>query len=96
MELLNRHQADRDRWHLYKKLELIPDAVNYTHSNVSNVSYLPVFSWFWRWMLQLLVDELVDQEQQVEYLERCGLLDIFGKSDKSPSSSLQRLWLLMK
>lgn len=80
------------QWQTYKQLELIPDSVPNPYASGSAFTF--GLSLAWRSLLSLLMDELVD-EQQVEYIERCWTLNEFGQGDKSPSSPLQRLWVLM-
>lgn len=82
----------KSQWQTYKQLELIPDSVPNPHPNVS--AFTLGINLAWKKLLSLLVDELVDVEQQVDYIERCWALNEFGQGD-NPSSPLQRLWTLM-
>lgn len=85
-------QTNKSQWQTYKQLELIPDSVPAPNTNASTFKFGLGFTW--RKLLSLLMDELVD-EQKVDYLERCWVLNEFGQKDESSSSSLQRLWLIM-
>lgn len=87
----------KSQWQTYKQLELIPDSVPNPDAKVATFKFGLVkfgLGRAWRSLLSLLIDELVDQEQQVEYIERCWALNEFGEKD-NPTSSLQRLWVLM-
>jgi hypothetical protein len=89
---LNHKQVHDSQWQAYKRLESIPEFV--PDPRIPEVRSVLGLGWLWRGLLHLLVDELV-AEQQVEYLERCWELDVSGQSEKSPSNSLHRLWVLM-
>ncbi len=81
------------QWQAYKQLELLP--VSVPNPSAKTLKFRLGLDLAWRSLVSLLVDELVDQEQQVEYLERCWTLE-FGRKDPSPATTLQRLWTLMK
>lgn len=89
MQSLNQNKF---HWQTYKQLELIPDSVPNPNNKVSTFKFGLDIAW--KTLISLLADELVDEEQKVEYIERCWKLNEFGKGD-NPSSSLQRLWVLM-
>lgn len=92
MSFATRSSIDETRWNLYRQLELLPESVpNPAKQGNSFTSRLNVF---WRSLLGLLIDELVE-DQRVEYLDRCWSLNEFGESEKS-SNSLHRLWVLME
>lgn len=93
MKLLNHNLVEDYQWQVYKQQELISDSVC---SDRSSPPFTFMVSWFWRGFLKLLVEELTEKDQQVEYIERCWSLNEFGQGDKSPSNSLKRLWLLME
>lgn len=48
----------------------------------------------WSLLISLLIDELVD-EQRIEHLERCWMLEQPSKESKLRSSNLKQLWALM-
>jgi hypothetical protein len=54
------------KWQTYQRLEMLPPQM---------VRSVPIFTFglrqIWRGLLGLLVAELVDKEQQVDYLEHC-------------------------
>lgn len=79
------------QWAAYQQLELIPESVSNPADGPRPLT--SGLNLFWRPLLALLIDELVE-EQRVEYLNRCWSLNEFGEGDSS-SSSLQRLWTLM-
>ena len=84
-------RLNNDQWQAYKQLELIPDSVFNPAANASNFRF--GLDRLWRSLISLLADELVDREQQVEYLERCWTSNI-GHEDFS-ASALHQLWTLM-
>lgn len=86
-------QTNNYQWQNYKQMELIPDAVPNPSTKASTFKFGLGFAW--QLLVSLLVDELVDPEQQVEYLERCWANNALDREDKSPTRSLQRLWVLM-
>lgn len=80
------------QWRTYQQLELIPKTIaNPAHRANPLASTL---NFLWRPLLGLLIDELIE-EQRVEYLDRCWLLNKFGEQDQSASKSLQRFWTLI-
>ncbi|MGB5963008.1 MAG: hypothetical protein WBG73_20395 [Coleofasciculaceae cyanobacterium] len=89
MNFLSRNSVKGSQWNAYKQLEQIPDTV----SNPNKTQLTPGLNVFWRPLLALLIDELVE-EQRVEYLDRCWSLNEPGQ--KSRSNSLQRFWELIK
>lgn len=92
MEFLN-HSSTKDcQWQAYKQLELIPDSASNPYANSTNFTF--GMSRLLRGLVRLLLDELVE-EQQVEYLERCWALNEYTEKNKSSTSTLQRLWVLM-
>lgn len=82
---------NKSEWQTYKQLELISDSVPHP---VKAARFKFGLGRAWQVLICLLIDELVDQEQQVEYIERCWALNEFGQKDNS-DNSLQRLWELM-
>ncbi|MBV9388289.1 MAG: hypothetical protein JOZ78_17850 [Chroococcidiopsidaceae cyanobacterium CP_BM_ER_R8_30] len=91
MQLSNRSREEY-QWQAYKQLELLPASLQNRSVNIPK-SRLGL-KMIWRSLICLLVDELVDQEQQVEYLERCWTSESENQSH-SPTTTLQRLWALM-
>ena len=85
-------QTNNSQWQNYKQLELIPNRVPNPYSKASTFKF--GLDLAWRVLISLLVDELVDREQKVEYLERCWI-DREFEQRKNSASSLQKLWLLM-
>jgi hypothetical protein len=85
-------QTSDYQWQNYKQLELIPDAVANPYARAFAFKF--GLDFVWRSLISLLINELVDREQQIEYIERCWSHDKFGQAEH-PSSSLQRLWVLM-
>jgi len=85
-------QTNNSQWQNYKQLELIPNRVPNPYGKASTFKFGLEFAW--RVLISLLVDELVDREQQVEYLERCWANQKFDREENS-AKSLQKLWLLM-
>lgn len=89
-------QTSKSQWENYKQLELIPNQVPNPHTKTSTFKFgLGKFGlgFAWQVLISLLVDELVDREQQVEYLERCWANQEFAQTKNT--NSLQKLWLLM-
>lgn len=86
------HCIDNTHWNVYRQLELIPDTVP---DPQADAGFNFGLDRIWGKLLSLLADELVE-EQQVEYLERCFALNESGQGEKSASSTLQRLWVLME
>jgi hypothetical protein len=93
MESANHFSTIDHRWHVYKRLELLPDPVLDARDRKAFLTF--GFDWVWRQFIRLLVNEL-DEEQHVEYLYRCWELDEFGKGSRFPAGTLQRLWILMR
>jgi len=91
MQLSDR-SPEEYQWQAYKQLELLPVSVPNPSANIPK--FRLGLDLVWRSLVSLLVDELVDQEQQVEYLERCWTSE-FGNEDPSPTTTLQQLWTLM-
>ena len=91
MQLSNRSPEDY-QWQAYKQLELLPVSTQHPSANIPK--FRLGLKMVWRSLVCLLVDELVDQEQQVEYLERCWTSE-FENEGPSPATTLQRLWTLM-
>lgn len=91
MKFLGSRSLNDSQWNVYRQLELIPESIP---NPADHPRFISAINLLWRPLLALLVDELVE-EQRVEYLDRCWLLDEFGEREPSPSSSLQRLWTLM-
>jgi hypothetical protein len=85
-------QTNNSQWQNYKQLELIPDRVPNPYNRTSTFKFGLGFAW--RVLISLLVDELVDREQQIEYIERCWANKEFEQKENS-ARSLQKLWLLM-
>ncbi|NHC35788.1 hypothetical protein [Scytonema millei] len=85
-------QTSNSQWENYQQLELIPSRIPNPDGKASTFKFGLDFAW--RVLISLLVDELVDREQQVEYIERCWANKEFEQPDNS-TSSLQKLWLLM-
>lgn len=85
-------QTSNSQWQNYKQLELIPNRVPNPHDKASAFTF--GLDLAWRVLISLLVDELIDREQQVEYIERCWANKEFEQQENS-TSSLQKLWLLM-
>ena len=90
MQLSDRRPNDQ-QWQAYKQLELVPDWVLNPSASASNFQF--GLDRLWRSLISLLADELVDREQQVEYLERCWTSEM-GHEDSS-ASTLHQLWTLM-
>jgi hypothetical protein len=90
MNFLSRNSVNSSQWNAYKQLEQIPDTV----SNPNRTKLTPGLNLFWRPLLSLLIDELVE-EQRVEYLDRCWSLNESGQK-QSRSNSLRRFWELIK
>ncbi|QZZ20333.1 hypothetical protein J5X98_24240 [Leptothermofonsia sichuanensis E412] len=93
MRFLSHNLVEDYRWQNYKRQELISDSVR---NDRGIPPFTSIINWCWRGFIKLLTDELVDKEQQVEYIKRCWSLDEFGQSSQSPANSLKRLWLLME
>jgi hypothetical protein len=91
MQLSDRSSQEY-QWQTYKQQELLP--ISLPNPSASTLKFRLGLGMAWRTLVTLLVDELVDQEQQVEYLERCWTSE-FGNEAPSPASTLQRLWTLM-
>lgn len=85
-------QTSNSQWENYQQLELIPSRIPNPDGKASTFKFGLDFAW--RVLISLLVDELVDREQQVEYIERCWANKEFEQPENS-TSSLQKLWLLM-
>lgn len=85
-------QTSNSQWQNYQQLELIPNRVPNPHHKTSTFTFGLDFAW--RVLISLLVDELVDREQQIEYLERCWANQEFEQQENS-ANSLRKLWLLM-
>lgn len=79
------------QWQVYRQLELISDSVPKPDTN----SFKFGLNFLWRGLLNLLAEELVD-EQRVEYLDRCWARDETDLAKPSPTTTLQRLWVLME
>lgn len=92
MESLNHRLTQRSQWAVYQQLEQIPETVDNPADGANPV--ISGLNLLWRPFLALLIDELIE-EQRVEYLDRCWSLNEFGQGERSSSSSLQRLWVLM-
>jgi hypothetical protein len=72
MNSLHRSFNNDSRWQFYKRLELLSDSTPNPDQTIFKINLGLAF--VWRSLLSLLVDELVN-EQRVEYLERCWMLD---------------------
>jgi hypothetical protein len=83
----NKTEIDRDRWEVYKHLELVPDEIDRPNRGGFKFGIARV----WRTLIGLLMDELVT-EQQIDYLDRCWGVD---EKDRSPSKTLQRFLTLI-
>lgn len=83
--------AQDHQWHAYKQLELIPDSTPNPHDRSSCLFGADLL---WRTLISLLVDELVETDQKVEYLERCCAASAVEQSP-SAADTLKRLWVLM-
>ena len=92
MQLSNRSPQEY-QWQAYKQLELLPASVPNPSANTPK--FRLGLGIAWRTLVSLLVDELVDQEQQVEYLERCWTSESGDDEGLSSRNTLQRLWTLM-
>lgn len=92
MQLSNRSPQEY-QWQAYKQLELLPVSV----PNPSNegLKFRLGLGTVWRALVSLLVYELVDQEQQVEYLERCWTSEFGNEEELASRNTLQKLWALM-
>jgi hypothetical protein len=93
MQLSNCSPTNNEQWQIYKQLELIPEFAQSSYSNSRSFRF--GLDLAWRSLISLLVDELVDHEQQVEYLERCWAANEVDLEVPSPTRTLQRLWVLM-
>jgi hypothetical protein len=92
MKFSNRSLTHSAQWQAYRQLELIPDSVP---NPAEQTHYLAAgLNPFWRKLLALLIDELVE-EQRVEYLDRCWSLTEYDLKEQAASSTLQRLWFLI-
>lgn len=89
MQSQNFDCSNSSSWETYRRLELIPDSVT-----KSPPRFAFGVDWFWKGLLYLLVNELVD-EQQVEYLDRCWALNEADGVNRPAATTLQRLWVLM-
>lgn len=92
MQLLNANSKKEYQWQAYKQLELLPGSTPNPKANTAK--FIFGVDRVWQKLISLLVDELV-AEQQVEYLERCWVLDEFGQKNQSSDGALRRLWELM-
>ena len=90
----NRRLTSDTQWQAYKKLELISDAL--PNPSASRPGFKFGLDLVWRTLIVLLVDELVDPEQQAEYLDRCWALADFEQPASAKANTLQRLWLLIE
>jgi hypothetical protein len=92
MKYLDRNKAasNRDRWEIYKQLELVTDPIDNPDCHRGGFKF--GIDRVWRTLLGLLMEELVT-EQQVEYLDRCWNVD---DKDRSPSKTLQRFLTLIR
>jgi hypothetical protein len=90
MKSSDHHLSHRSQWQLYQQMESIPESVNDPASQANPLA--SALNVFWRPLLGLLIDELVE-EQRVEYLERCWTLSEFNEA--APTDSLQRFWVLI-
>ena len=91
MKYLDRRQSkiDRDRWEVYKQLELVPDAIDNPDRHRGGFKF--GIDLVWRTLLGLLVDELVT-EQQIDYLDRCWEAH---EGDRSAAKTLKRFLTLI-
>jgi hypothetical protein len=85
-------QTSNSQWQNYKQLELIPDRL--PNPDLQTSPFKLGLGFAWRVLISLLADELVDREQQIEYIERCWANQEF-EQQKNAANSLQKLWLLM-
>jgi hypothetical protein len=93
MRFLEHRAASRLQWHAYKQMELIPEPrPNPADQSSPLTSGLNLL---WRALLNLLVAELIAEQREVEYLDRCWLLNESDEQQQSLSNSLQRFWMLI-
>lgn len=94
MQHSNRHLTSDAQWQAYKKLELVSDALPNPSANRPGFKF--GVDLIWRRLIVLLVDELVDPEQQMEYLNRCWALTDLEQPESAKANTLQRFWLLIE
>lgn len=80
------------RWQLYKRLELIPDST--PNPKISPTALTTGVGWLWRSLISLLIAELVAEEREDEYLERCWALNLASDRNRF-YHSLRQLLILM-
>jgi hypothetical protein len=93
MNFIHRKTTNKFQWQAYKELELIPDFLPYPQVNKPSFAF--GLEEVWRLLIIALTQELV-YEQQVEYLERCWMLDVFEPDNAAITNMLHRLWALME
>lgn len=89
MKFLHRNTNEASCWQIYKTLELIPDVVENPQAN--RLKFAFGLGQAWRLLLVALTQELVYNDQQIEYLERCWAVNELEAS----ANTLQKLWTLM-
>lgn len=81
----------KTQWQIYKELELLPDSIPQT--GAANCLFALHLNKVWRVLSNTLSVKLPHDEQRVEYLERCLLLDC-GRY-VAVNNSWQKLWTVL-
>lgn len=89
MKFSHHNTTESPYWHTYKALELISDAVEDPQANCLKFSF--GLKQIWRLLLVALTQELVYDDQRIEYLERCWAVNEL----EAYANTLQKLWALM-
>jgi hypothetical protein len=100
MNLSTHCPINDSQWQAYKKLELIPEAVD--NADIGRDSFRFGIDQAWKLLITVLLDELVT-EQKADYLDRCwaltdleeGTRPLAGNSKRLPSKTLQRFLTLI-
>ncbi|MBZ8178875.1 hypothetical protein [Oscillatoria salina] len=85
--------ANQLQWQTYQQLELLPNSVE--NPQAKTAKFALGLDLVWRLLIIALTKELIYQDQQVEYLERCWAFD-FEENNSTNSQTLQKLWTLIK
>jgi len=92
MKFLGSRSTNSSQWNAYKQMEMIPKSIP---NPIDRANYFSsALNLCWRPLLGLLIDELIE-EQRVEYLDRCWLLNEFEGGKKIKSNSLYRFFVLI-
>jgi hypothetical protein len=78
--------------HAYSQLSLSFDSSQ--RSNISSFNPQLRMDFLWRLLIELLLDEL-DNEQRIQHLERCWVLND-SRSKTKPANLLQSFWRLIR